>query len=165
VLNGVVDTGPFIHLHEIGQLACLPHVIDSVHLPQQVEREINNTTIKEFIWQRSEVTIHQVSETDIFSAKDAAPGYRLHLADLAVLALLKSIPDAIAATDDLELRKAVENDARTAIGTVGLLVRGYRLGYLGKDVLFQLMDTLFNDSTLYLSSAFKSRVKSIIEKA
>ena len=40
--SAVVDTGPLIHLHEIGRLDLATTVFSSIHLPEHVEREIYN---------------------------------------------------------------------------------------------------------------------------
>ena len=42
VHSAVVDTGPLIHLHEIGRLDLATTVFSSIHLPEHVEREIYN---------------------------------------------------------------------------------------------------------------------------
>lgn len=164
VLDAVIDTGPLIHLHEIDRLNLVTAVFRNIHLPKHVEREIRNEPIIQYIHQNTDrITIHLIQEPELFSTKDAFSGYHLQLADLAVLALLTKIIDACAVTDDLELRKAVESNGRTAVGTIGMLFSGFRLSVIDKPQLRQLVNQVFNDSSLYMSSAFRSRVLAIVD--
>jgi predicted nucleic acid-binding protein len=164
VLNAVVDTGPMIHLHEIDQLGIIIAVFSKLHLPDYVEREIHNEPILQFIRQNTvQIKVHPIPEPELFSTKDAYSAFQLHLADLAVLTLLTKIEDALAVTDDLALRRAIESNGRTVVGTIGILFRGYSQGVVDKPQLKNLIDKIFNDSTLYLNSAFRTRVQNIIE--
>lgn len=79
-----------------------------------------------------------------------------------MLALIQQITDAIAVTDDLALRKAIEASGSTVTGTVGILFRAYNLKIINAEQLRVSVDTLFDDSSLYLSCAFKSRIISMI---
>ncbi len=78
------------------------------------------------------------------------------------MAVLYNYENAIAITDDMDLRKQIESSGRTVIGTVGILFKAYKQGTLDGNMLRNLVDLLFNDSSLYLSSAFKKKVLSMI---
>jgi len=162
--DAVFDTGPLIHLHEIAQLKIIISIFKTIQIPEQVVREITNDPIISFIQQHSEkIIIHPISEPDLFATKDAYSNFRLHLADLAVLILLNINTDAFAATDDLALRRAVESTGRTVVGTIGLLFRAKTLQLIDKIQLSQLINQVFDDSTLYLNSAFKNRVLVVVD--
>lgn len=162
--NAVVDTGPLIHLHEIDQLEIIIAVFSSLHLPEYVEREIRNEPILRFIHLHTDlIKVHPISEPELFPTKDVFSAFQLHLADLVVLTLLTKIVDTIAVTDDLALRKAIESSGRTAVGTIGILFRAYKQGVTDKSQLIKMIDLIFNDSTLYLNSAFRTRVLGIVE--
>ncbi|MDD2367478.1 MAG: hypothetical protein PHN84_15105 [Desulfuromonadaceae bacterium] len=77
--------------------------------------------------------------------------------------LLKIHIEAVAVTDDLALRKAIESSERTVVGTIGLLFRARSLRLIDKVQLSQLINHVFDDSTLYLNSAFKSRVLMMLD--
>lgn len=161
--NAVIDTGPLIHLHEINRLEFVKAVFNMIHLPEQVKREIHNEAIIQFLHQNTIcVSIHSVNEPELFVTKEAYSGFQLHLADLALLSLLPKIQNAVAVTDDLALRKAVESGGITAVGTIGILLNAYKRGVIDKPQLIKLLDLCFNDSSLYLSSAFKARVINIV---
>jgi len=162
--EAVFDTGPLIHLHEIEQLIIIPAIFISIQIPEQVVREITNAPILSFIQQHStKIAIQQISEPELFVTKDAFSNFRLHLADLAVLSLLQINIEAVAVTDDLALRKAVESSGRTVVGTIGLLFRAKTLQLIDTIQLRHLINQVFDDSTLYLSSAFKSRVLVMVD--
>jgi predicted nucleic acid-binding protein len=164
VLNAVVDTGPLIHLNEIDHLEIITAVFNNLHIPEYVEREIHNEPILQFIRQKTDqITVHPIPEPDLFTTKDAYSAFQLHLADLAVLTLLVKIADAITVTDDLTLRRAIESGGRTVVGTIGTLFRAHKQGVIDKPQLTRLIDLIFNDSSLYLNSAFRSRVLSMVE--
>jgi predicted nucleic acid-binding protein len=164
VHNAVFDTGPLIHLHEINRLELVLTVFNMIHLPEQVQREIHNEAIIQFLHQNTIcVSIHSVNEPELFVTKEAYSGFQLHLADLALLSLLPKIKNAVAVTDDLALRKAIESGGITAVGTIGILLNAYKRGVIDKPQLIKLLDLSFNDSSLYLSSAFKARVVNIVD--
>lgn len=161
--DAIADTGPFIHLDEIKHLQLLPAIFNMIHVPAQVIRELANQTAQTFIEQNPEsIQIEKVPDESLFTAKDTYPGFRLHLADLAIVILLNKYDRAIACTDDLELRKAIESSGRTVVGTIGILFRSHKMGIISIEQLQSLMDLIFNNSSLYLSSAFKGRVSAII---
>jgi len=163
--NAVVDTGPLIHLHEIEHLEILTAVFGKLHLPENVKLEISNEPILQFIHQHSDkIAIHQIGEPELFAAKNAYSDFRLHLADLAVITLLNKILDACAVSDDLALRRAIESSNRTVVGTIGVLFRGFKKGVINKPQLKQFIHLILNDSSLYLSSAFRSRILTIVEE-
>lgn len=164
MLDGVSDTGPLIHLDEIQQLEIIPQLFNQVFIPDYVIREISNQTVHSFTQKNPDTfVIEPIQEEALFTAKDTFSSYRLHLADLAVIISLANHSEAVAITDDLELRKAVESSGRIAVGSVGLFFRAYKLGILSKDQLRTVVGLLFNDSTLYLSSAFRSSVLMMID--
>ena len=82
-----------------------------------------------------------------------------------MLALIQQVTGAVAVTDDLALRKAIEASGSMVTGTVGILFRAYKLKIINAKQLRGAIDTLFDDSSLYLSSAFKTRIISMIEKS
>jgi predicted nucleic acid-binding protein len=165
VHEAVTDTGPFIHLDEIQHLELLPAVFKTIIVPEQVIRELTNPSARTFIEQHPKsILIEPVPDETLFATKDAYSGFRLHLADLAILVLINKYDQAIANTDDLELRKAVESSGRTVVGTIGILFRSYKMNIISNEQLRSLIDLIFNDSSLYLNGAFKSRVLDIISK-
>jgi predicted nucleic acid-binding protein len=65
-------------------------------------------------------------------------------------------------TDDLTLRRMLEREGATAVGTAGVLVRAYRRGLLARTELDAAVDALFERSTLHVSLAFRAYVRSLL---
>ena len=164
--DAVVDTGPLIHLDEIGQLTLLLDIFETLHIPEAVLGELTNTEAKAFInsYLNTRIKTANIPDQNIFAAKDKHAGFRLQFADLSVLALMQQISEAVGVTDDLELRKAIEQSNRTVTGTVGILFRACKLQIISTDQLRAAINRLFDDSSLYLSSVFKARILEIIAK-
>lgn len=163
--DAVVDTGPLIHLDEIRQLTLLLDIFETLHIPEAVLEELTNTEAKAFINSHLNTRIKTTNIPDqhIFAAKDRYAGFRLQFADLSILAQMQHISEAVGVTDDLALRKAIEQSGRTVTGTVGILFRACKLQIISTDHLRDAVNRLFDDSSLYLSSAFKTRIVEMIE--
>ena len=162
--DAVLDTSPLIHLHEIDCRDLVTAVFRNIYIPEHVESEIRNEPILQFIHLHpDQIKVLKNPESELFSTKNAYSTYQLHLADLAVLNLLTKIVDAVAVTDDLALRKAIESSGRTAVGTIGIIFRAFKLDVIDQSQLKDIVDRIFNDSTLYLNSAFRARVLAMVE--
>lgn len=84
-------------------------------------------------------------------------------ADAQVFALVRASRfQALALTDDLSLRKLLESHGAQVAGTVGVLVRAYTAGRIARTELEAAIDSLFNDSSLHLSRAFRVYLRKLI---
>jgi predicted nucleic acid-binding protein len=163
--EAVSDTGPVRHLWEIEQQRILT-LFSTVYLPNQVKEELS----LQDVWENLEQTIldrfrvEEVAESEIQQMSVRFAETALQSADLAVIVLAKSVNPSAVLTDDLDLRKTLESLGLTVVGSVGLLIRAFKNGNFGKPELEVLIDGLFTGSTLYLSQAFKQRVRKLIEE-
>ena len=66
-------------------------------------------------------------------------------------------------TDDMTLRRYLEQRSLLVVGSVGILVRSYHNEIMSHGELSDSIDTLFNESTLHLSSGFRAYVRSLID--
>jgi predicted nucleic acid-binding protein len=162
--EAVSDTGPVRHLWEIGQQRLLT-LFSRVYLPDAVKTELQQQGIWEQLDPLPEVLfqVESVSEEDIRSLLStlAVP---IQPTDASVAVLAKSVNPEVTLTDDLQLRKVLEGLELPVVGSVGLLIRGFKTGIFAKNELLTLIDRLFDGSTLYLSPVFKSHVKRLIEE-
>jgi hypothetical protein len=86
VLDAITDTGPFIHLDEIKYLELLPVVFKTIIVPEQVTRELSSPSARSFIENNlKSIIVEPVQDEALFTAKNASSGFRLHLADLAIM--------------------------------------------------------------------------------
>lgn len=163
-LEAVSDTGPVRHLWEIQQQRILT-LFSTIYLPNQVKEELS----LQDVWQNLDQAVldcfrvESVADSEIQKMSVTKAFTELQPADIAVIALAKSLNPSAVLTDDLDLRKALESLGLTAVGSVGLLIRAFKNGHFGKPELEVLIDGLFTGSTLYLSPAFKQRVRKLIK--
>jgi len=94
--DAVSDAGPLIHLDEILHLKLLTETFNHIFIPDHVVREISNSSVHTFIHQSPDaISTEKVPERSLFSTKETFSCFRLHLADLAVLAILCKTENAI----------------------------------------------------------------------
>lgn len=161
----VCDSGPLTHLWQI-RLATLFGTFDALHLPEQVADEVRRHVPLDRLQAIAgcKIEVHPVEEAAIVGLRRRfwGQGILLQAADLAVLVLAQKLRPPLVLTDDLSLRKSVESVGLTPMGSVGILLRGYKHGLLNANTLDAAIDDLFVHSTLYLSPSFKAYVRRLI---
>ena len=163
-LDAVSDTGPVRHLWEVGKEHILT-LFSVVYLPNQVKVELS----LQDVWQNLDkavldgIRVENVADSEIQNTSAIFADRDLQSADVALIVLAKSLNPHAVLTDDLNLREALESLGLPVVGSVGLLIRAFKNGDFGKADLEALIDRLFTGSTLYLSKAFRRRVKKLIE--
>ncbi len=160
----VCDSGPLTHLWQIGQWQTF-RTFDAIHVAAQVSVEVERHVplVEMKTYAGRDVTVGAVSGPEIAAARQALPpDLVLQEADLATLALARRQSPDLVLTDDLTVRRAVEAQGQTPMGSVGILLRAHKAGLLDTDALDQAIERLFVHSTLYLSPGFKSYVRRLI---
>ena len=162
--EAIADTGPVLHLHEIGWLESL-RIFEHLVMPDLVAEELRAygldpshlgvTALK--------VTIVIVERTEWSPVLSEADQPTIHPADAQVFVLARSSQfQKPVLTDDLTLRRRLEGQGGTVVGSVGVLVRAYTTGHLKRDELESAVDALFTTSTLYMSRAFRAYVRHLL---
>ena len=99
------------------------------------------------------------------ASSTAQPEDAVHLqdADLAVFALaeLRSF-NCTVLTDDLALRRVLENNGATVAGSVGILIRAYAGGLLSRPEMHTAIEALLERSTPHLRRAFRVYVRHLV---
>jgi len=160
----ISDTGPILHLQEIGRLASLTplaplrisnlvwtelqaHGVEGDHL-RAAGIDFDVTEVDEFVWRGVIV---------------AAGMPRIQPADAQTFALARSDHfQALTLTDDQALRRLLERHGATVTGSIGVLVRAYTLGRFGRDDLDRSVEAILDRSSLHLSRAFRAYVKQLL---
>jgi predicted nucleic acid-binding protein len=163
--KAITDTGPPLHLNETGYIQLLK-LFDTLLVSTQVKEELQDLGVWYSLTKQKAIHLQEeiIIDDEITKEQDRWKDLTLHRADVSVLVLVKRMADALALTDDLALRKAIESLGRVVVGSVGILIRGYREKRLSKDELHKGVDLLFNDSSLYLSRIFRDRVRKLVEE-
>ncbi|MGA1871439.1 MAG: hypothetical protein ACMUJM_23160 [bacterium] len=96
--------------------------------------------------------------------KELTIPFKIHEPDKSILILAKKYEGSLILSDDLELRRAAQFLNIEAMGTVGILVKAFKKGILSHQALFDNIDILFENSSLFTSKVFKDYVKNMIKK-
>jgi len=156
--TAIADTGPPLHLCEINQESQIA-LFDLLIVSQFVCDELASHNV----WERLKrlglnLRVEMVAESQLAILRAVADSERLSNADLSVWFLARIYRNALILTDDLALRKVLENEGFLVVGSVGILFRAYTEGRSDKAELIQAIKKLFTESSLYLSEGLKRRV-------
>lgn len=159
----VADTGPVLHLDEIGHLTALltaaPIVFPDLVLAELEARGLGLARLQEAGVAPTVSPVPSFEWREIL--RNVAP--QIQPADAQVFALVRASRfQALALTDDLALRKLLESHGGQVAGTVGILVRAYTTGGISRAELETSIESLFNDSSLHLSRAFQVYLKKLL---
>ncbi len=164
--KAIADTGPILHLHEIGHLQAI-RVFESLFIPDLVADEIRLYGLEPV---HLGVTALTVAVTSVKEALwkpfvNVTGRPTIHPADAQVLALAQSQQFALPVlTDDLDVRRCLEDRGAIVVGSVGVLVRAYSKGYLTRTDLENAVEALFAQSTLHTSRAFAAYVRRLLDE-
>jgi predicted nucleic acid-binding protein len=161
----IADTGPLLHLAEIGCLAALG-AFQRLLIPDLVVDELRRHGVDVRLVDVPELTVSTVPPRryERVSRVANSAGVSIQAADAQVLALvLARRRRDVVLTDDLALRRIVEGRHVVAVGSVGVLVRASSQGLMDDAELRRSIDALFERSTLYLSKAFRAYVHRLLD--
>lgn len=124
----IANTTPIIALAEINQLDLLEKLYGTILIPQAVYDEIKTEHIRNQVQNASWIQIKAVSDNsqrDIFNA-------RLHAGEVEVIILSKEIGADLAIIDDNTAKKTAKYLEIPVTGTLGVLLRAKREGYIDR---------------------------------
>ncbi|MFH0954987.1 MAG: hypothetical protein V1777_02700 [Candidatus Micrarchaeota archaeon] len=139
-IKAVVDSGPLIHLNEIGAVAALS-IFDCVS-PPAVQEEVRQ--IPNF------VKIKSGFETDLVQILQNE--FALGLGESECIALAKTEKIPLFLTDDLDARTTAEQFDLEPHGTVGILLKAYKKKIFSKKQTVEYVQKLKTHSTLYITT-------------
>ena len=159
----ISDSGPIIHLSEIGQIGCLS-LFQPVFVPKPVYEEIKAKSLPGFEEiDREFFCVERITRADSAHIKNISKRYKLSLTDASVLALAHRIKAKIVFTDDLEIREVAKLIGLTPAGTMGILIRAYRENHLSIKKLDVALDNLLSKSSLYITEELILQVKKAVK--
>jgi predicted nucleic acid-binding protein len=159
----VTDSGPVIHLAEVDSLDALQvfvTVTASYHVQAELRRHDAWEAVAEALGSRLRVA--DISAESLATARGAYQRLALSDADLSVAVLAADARPSVVLTDDLALRSGLVAHGFTAVGSVGVLVRALKTGMFARSRFDHAIDRLLDDSTLYLSRAFRDVVRRLV---
>ena len=151
VLKAICDAGPLIHLAEIKQTLLLTQFSPLV-IPEKVLAEA--ISFKPPSGLRFEV--HTPSQADRLNVRERLLP-QLEPGETDAIALSLKSPDAIFLCDDLKARREAERLGISVHGSLGIVVRAFRLGLLTREQAKAVLADLGNCRTLFISKAIVER--------
>lgn len=163
--EAISDTGPILHLAEIGVLSVLT-IFKKVLVSNLVNEELRRYGIDLVVegqrWSELTFEAKTVGQERVTELLRELAAFKLHRADASIIALADDLRIKPILTDDMELRKALENRGHEAVGSIGVAVRAYKVGKLTREALEDLIDDLFSRSSLHLSKGFRQFVREML---
>ncbi|MFL6261970.1 MAG: hypothetical protein ACJ76Y_19910 [Thermoanaerobaculia bacterium] len=161
--EAVCDTGPALHLEEVGRLTALS-LVAPLLLPDLVLKELETRGLGAARLREVGIafTVRGV-EPLVWRkvARDVEP--RIQPADAQVFSLAQASGfRSLVLTDDLALRRLLEKHGNPVTGTVGVLIRAYTARSISRDEMETAFEALFEKSTLHLGPAFRVYVRKLL---
>jgi len=163
VPEAISDTGPILHLHEIGRLEALAPVAPLI-FPNRVWKELRQRGLERSSLEGAGLDLTVVDvEGSGWERFLSNPEPGLQPADAQVFLLAEeSRFEALVLTDDLVLRRRLEAHGATVVGSVGILIRAHASGRLLRNEFERSMESLLEESSLHLSRAFRAYVRKLL---
>lgn len=149
--NAVSNTGPILHLSEIGYLKAL-RIVKNVLVPPEVWRELKRSKIRGELEKVKFIKTAELGKRGKDFASLLVRKYALDLGEAEVIALAKESGIDLVFTDDLDARDAAKQIKLDPHGSVGILLRAYREGILTQKEAIDALQKLHSDSSLYITS-------------
>jgi len=162
--DAICDTGPILHLHEINCLKMLGG-FDTLRLPDLVVEELRayHPDLPTLLANNLHTDVIQLPDTEWGEYLNSPDRPSIHAADAQGRALAHADEfRTTVLTDDLALRRRLEQHGATVAGSIGLLIRGHTLEQISYHELTRAVDALFTSSSLHLSRGFRAYVLQLI---
>lgn len=154
VTAAVSDAGPLIHLAEIDGLALL-HMVATLHIPDAVWSETvgqgrlsHADVVRLGNVQRSTLAQSEVTQ---FIRENRVED--LHIGECQCLYLCQQAGISLFLTDDLDAREAAKRFHLTSVGSLGIVVRAYRLRSISLADAERYITALYDVSSLFVTRA------------
>ncbi len=151
-IKAVCDSGPFIHLSEIGALRSLSAF--NIVIPPAVKEETRALSKRIKVHNQFDNNIVQILQNE----------FGLDLAESQCIALAKTSKISLFLTDDLDARTAAKQLGLEPHGTVGILLKAYRQKIFSKKQTIEFVQKIKTKSTLYITTDIIQFILAEIEK-
>ncbi len=159
----VADTGPLLHLAEIGRMEMIT-IFGRVLVSSLIARELREYGVAASLGQLGKLMhIRRVHNSEAEAAQSRLPQFRIGVEDASCLILAERTDIRVVLTDDFELRMAVKAQGRQPVGSIGVLVKNFVLRRINEAEFRGAVEMLLNESTLFISRSFRQYVRSKVE--
>jgi predicted nucleic acid-binding protein len=152
--HAVADAGPLIHLSEVGCLSLL-RIFDRLAIPDAVWSEaITQGSVPQTdILALGIVQRHALSQSLVTQFIQQHRLERLQAGEQECLFLCQPLGVSVLLTDDLAVREAAKRLHFTPVGSLGIIVRAYRVGQLSLAEAERHLNDLDVVSSLFVTRA------------
>lgn len=155
----VTDTGPLLHLHQVGAAHLLAH-LGTIQLTPTVWSELQRhaptfATSGPPSW----MSLAQPSASAVMQASQWLNAQVLHAGEAEALAHAKDTQADIFLTDDTAARTMGESLGIQVRGTLGVVLFAAASGHLDQAVCLQILSDLEQHSTLWMSAKVKAAAR------
>jgi predicted nucleic acid-binding protein len=155
----VTDTGPLLHLHQVGAMPVLAHLGSGQVTPtvfSELQRHAPSFAISGLpAW----LSLAQPSATAILQASQWVNAQVLHAGEAEALAYARETRADMFLTDDTAARTMGESLGIHVRGSLGVLLFAAASGHLDKAECLQILSDLEQHSTLWMSAKVKASVR------
>jgi len=146
------NSGPFIHLAQINLLhifSLFPHIYTTpqviVDISKGSEPGIKNIPF----WKN--LKVKRVNRKEIDKIKRAVSKFKLDDTEASVISLCEKLKVQLFLTDDLDAREAGMELGLDVHGSVGIIVKAYRLGLITFKDAEKGINDLYDESSLFVT--------------
>ena len=152
--KAVADSGPLIHLSEIGCLQLL-NLFDTLHIPHAVWLE---TVEQDRLYDRelfaaTNIQRYKLSHSQVDQFVKKYEITDLHSGEQECLFLAREKSIAILLTDDMAVRDAAKRFGLIPVGSLGVVVKAYEQGQISLEDAEQYIGNLYSVSSLFVTPA------------
>lgn len=150
----IIDAGPLIHLAEIDSLSLLS-VFGALHIPFAVWSEtvgqgrIPESDVSDLV----NVNRHTLPRSQVVQFVRQNDLDHLQEGECECLSLCQRLGVVTLLTDDLAVRRAAKRLKLTPVGSLGIVVKAYRLGYIPLSEAERRIADLYDVSSLFVTRA------------
>ena len=169
----VSDSDVLIHFAKLNQLKLFKNQFSTIYLSEIVYNETVSDgirlqkedafVIKKYIESEHIIKIKKVSQKEI---NDMIKKHHIHKGEASIIALAKELKIAYCLTNEIKVRKIIKAEGLKAIGTLGILLRAYKMNTIDKNELLTLLDVIHKNAIEYrihpkLIEKVKEKIKNL----
>jgi predicted nucleic acid-binding protein len=150
-IDVVSDAGPLIHLAEIDCLSLLV-VFENLHVPETICREVFNHGLSwADVFGMGLVQQYTLSRSEVAQFIKANNLEGLHHGEQECLYLCKQTGIQVLLTDDLAVRESARHLNLIPVGSLGVVVKAYRVGQISRSAAESYLNNLYQVSSLFVT--------------
>ena len=160
----VTDTGPLLHLHQVGAMHLLAHLGSIQVTPtvwSELQRHASSLAISGLpAW----LSLAQPSAAAMLQASQWVNAQVVHAGEAEALAHAREIQADMFLTDDTAARAMGESLGIQVHGSLGVMLFAAASGHLDKAACLQTLDDLETQSTLWMSGKVKLAARQAVSQ-